>query len=560
MAAGPAQQRRGTVLIRWILLIPHYVVLYFLGIGFSVVQFIGWWGALFTGRLPEFAVSFLSGYMRWTTRVQAYGLLLTDQYPPFSLEDEPGYPVRIELPPPGKLNRLAVLFRVILAIPASLLNSLVAFGAATIVAVIAWVITLITGKLPTPLHQAYTAVLRYTTRVSCYLCLLTAAYPAGLFGDGLAEPAAAAVPAADDLDEVASSDEAPADEVAPGDEAPVAAVASGDEAPVAAVASGDEAPADEVAPGDEAPVAAVASGDEAPVGAAAPGEEALVDVTPPVDEAPTDAEASADAAAPGDEVPVDAAAPGDEVPVDAAAPGDEVPADAAAPVDDTVVDGFAPVDETLVDAFAPIEEAAPADEAPADAEASVDAVTPVDESPIDLAAGQPADWRLLLTRGARQLLGWFIGIGAVIWVAYVLVIALVVAHQGHALSPREAIAKVNAANATLASSLNSYATTVQACTDAGCAERADTQAATDFTTFASTIHGLSMPGSAVADANTVYSDATKVAHDLTEISHLSPTISAAQYASDATTIGIAKDSNQFQSDSDALDALLNHLH
>jgi hypothetical protein len=514
------------------------VVLYFLAIGFTVVEFIGWWGALFTGRLPEFAVSFLSGYMRWTTRVQAYGLLLTDQYPPFSLEDEPGYPVRIELPPPGKLNRLAVLFRVILAIPASLLNSLVAFGAATIVAVIAWVITLITGKLPTPLHQAYTAVLRYATRVSCYLCLLTAAYPAGLFGDGLAEPDAAAVPAADDLDEVASGDEVPADEVA-----------SGDEVPADEVASSDEAPADEVALVDDTPIAAVASGDEAPVGAAAPGEEALVDVTPPVDEAPTDAEASADAAAPGDEVPVDAATP-----------GDEVPADAAAPVDDTVVDGFAPVDATLVDAFAPIDEAAPADEAPADADASVDAVAPVAETPIDLAAGQPADWRLLLTRGARQLLGWFIGVGAVIWVAYVLVIALIVSHQGHALTPREAIAKVNAANATLATSLNSYATTVQACTDAGCAERADTQAATDFTNFANTIHGLSMPGSAVADANMVYSDATKVAHDLTEISRLSPTISAAQYASNATSIGIAKDSNQFQSDSDALDALLNNLH
>jgi hypothetical protein len=459
--------------------------------------------------------------MKWTTRVQAYGLLLTDQYPPFSLEDEPGYPVRIELPPPGKLNRLAVLFRVILAIPASLLNGLVTLGAATIVGVIAWVITLITGKLPASLHQAYTAVLRYTTRVSCYLCLLTAAYPAGLFGDGLAEPDAAAVPPAGDLDEVASSDEAPGD----------------------AVASGDEAPGDEVDSGDEAPADAVASVDEAPVGAAAPGEEALVDVTPPVDEAPADA-----------------AAPGDEVPVDAAAPGGEASADAAAPVDETAVDAFAPVDDTLVDAFDPIDEAAPVDAVPDDAvapgeEAPGDAAAPADEAPADLAA----DWRLLLTRGARQLLGWFIGIGAVIWVAYALVIALIVSHQGHALSPREAVAKVNAANATLASGLNSYATTVQACTDAGCAERADTQAAADFTNFANTIHGLSMPGSAVADANAVYADATTVAHDLTEMSHLSPTISATQYANEATMLGLSQVSNQFQSDSDALDALLNHL-
>ena len=84
-AAEPALQRRATVAFRLILVVPHMFLLFFLGIAALVVAFLGWWGALFTGRLPEFAVSFLSGYMRWTTRVQAYGLLLTDQYPPFRL-------------------------------------------------------------------------------------------------------------------------------------------------------------------------------------------------------------------------------------------------------------------------------------------------------------------------------------------------------------------------------------------------------------------------------------------------------------------------------------------
>src|SRR6202000_2475724 len=98
VVAGPARQQRWTVLIRLIMLIPHFVVLYILAIAAGVVLFIGWWGALFTGRLPEFAVSYLSGYTRWSVRVQAYELLLTDHYPPFSLSDEPDHPGRIAIP------------------------------------------------------------------------------------------------------------------------------------------------------------------------------------------------------------------------------------------------------------------------------------------------------------------------------------------------------------------------------------------------------------------------------------------------------------------------------
>jgi hypothetical protein len=181
--AQAVAQRRVTVLFRVFMLIPHFFVLYFLGIAAVIVSFIGWWAALFTGWLPEFAVSFLSGYVRWYTRVTAYGMLLTDVYPPFSFEDEPGYPVQLAVPARERLNRVAVLFRLILMIPAALLSMLVQYGGLTIVAFIAWLITLITGKMPDTLHAAYTAILRYTTRLNCYLYLLTPAYPGGLFGD-----------------------------------------------------------------------------------------------------------------------------------------------------------------------------------------------------------------------------------------------------------------------------------------------------------------------------------------------------------------------------------------
>jgi hypothetical protein len=181
-AAGPARQQRLTVLFRILLAIPHYFVLYFLGIAAGVVTFIGWWAALFTGLLPDFAVTFTTGYIRWLTRVTAYMMLLTDAYPPFSFEDDPRYPVRLAVAQRDRLNRLAVFFRLILVIPASIVRALAVLGGET-VAFIAWLITLITGQMPASLHQAYTAVLRYSARVDCYLYLLTPTYPGGLFGD-----------------------------------------------------------------------------------------------------------------------------------------------------------------------------------------------------------------------------------------------------------------------------------------------------------------------------------------------------------------------------------------
>ncbi|HEX6524338.1 MAG TPA: DUF4389 domain-containing protein [Streptosporangiaceae bacterium] len=179
--AVPAAQNRASVAFRLLLAIPHFLVLYVLGIAASVVAVLGWLGALVTGRLPGFAATYLSGYTRWYCRVGAYLLLLTDVYPPFSLE-EVSYPVRMEASP-GRLNRLAVLFRLILAIPAAMVSAILVSGVTTVVIFIAWLTALVAGKLPGSSHQAFAAVLRYATRYYGYLYLLTDAYPTGLFGD-----------------------------------------------------------------------------------------------------------------------------------------------------------------------------------------------------------------------------------------------------------------------------------------------------------------------------------------------------------------------------------------
>lgn len=178
---APAPQSRGTVAIRYLLAFPHLIILYALGIAAEVIAFIGWFGALFTGQLPDFAAEFLTGYLRWQTRVYAYLALLTDEYPPFTMADVP-YPVRIAALP-GRLNRLAVLFRLILLIPAGIVATALTYGAFTIVAFVAWLIVLITGRMPDALHQAYAAAWRYYTRFTGYALMLTSAYPGGLFGD-----------------------------------------------------------------------------------------------------------------------------------------------------------------------------------------------------------------------------------------------------------------------------------------------------------------------------------------------------------------------------------------
>jgi len=77
---------RLTTFFRLIMVIPHGIVLWALGIAAAVVAFIAWWAILFLGRYPKWAFILVGGYVRWYTRVSGYYLLLTDKYPPFSIE------------------------------------------------------------------------------------------------------------------------------------------------------------------------------------------------------------------------------------------------------------------------------------------------------------------------------------------------------------------------------------------------------------------------------------------------------------------------------------------
>jgi len=179
--AEPAEQRRLTVLVRLVLAIPQVIVLYVLGIAAEVVALICWFAALFSGRLPDGLAGFQVGYLRWVTRFYAYVFLLTDVYPPFELADAQ-YPVRLRAQP-GPLNRLAVLFRIILVIPASIVATVLTYGLYFPVMFVTWLIVLVAGRMPRPLYEALAATVRYQARVIGYFLMLTARYPGGLFGD-----------------------------------------------------------------------------------------------------------------------------------------------------------------------------------------------------------------------------------------------------------------------------------------------------------------------------------------------------------------------------------------
>ncbi|WP_067699566.1 DUF4389 domain-containing protein [Nocardia jejuensis] len=183
----PQQHTRWTILLRLLLVIPHLIVLWALSIAAFVVVVCGWFGALFTGRLPQWCGDYLRSYLAWAARVHGYTMMLVDDYPPFTLNIAADYPIRMLFPAPTELNRLAVLFRLILAFPIIVLTGWLSSGWA-VVSFVLWLIVLITGRMPQAAFDASAAVLRAEMRTGAYVYMLTPTYLSGIFGDPMALP------------------------------------------------------------------------------------------------------------------------------------------------------------------------------------------------------------------------------------------------------------------------------------------------------------------------------------------------------------------------------------
>jgi hypothetical protein len=160
----------------WLLPIPHWIALFFVLIAAYCVVIVSWFAVLITGKYPEGMFNFVAGAFRWTNRVTAYSYLMTEEYPPFSLGEEPQFPIRTHFQYPPKIARWRPLVQWLAAIPHFVALWFVAIGA-FITFVISWFAILFTRTYPEGLYNFFAGYMRWNTRVLAYYLWMTEEYP-----------------------------------------------------------------------------------------------------------------------------------------------------------------------------------------------------------------------------------------------------------------------------------------------------------------------------------------------------------------------------------------------
>jgi Domain of unknown function (DUF4389) len=203
-------------LVKWVLLIPHLVVLLFLWIAFAVLTVVAWFAILFTARYPRAIFDFNVGVLRWSWRVGFYGYsaLGTDRYPPFTLADVPDYPARLDIAYPERLSRgLALVKWWLLALPHYLVVGFFIGGAGSVawrysetgvvnvggglvglLVFFAGIALLFTARYPAGIFDAVVGMDRWALRVAAYAALMTDVYPPFRLDQGGAEPVPTSLP------------------------------------------------------------------------------------------------------------------------------------------------------------------------------------------------------------------------------------------------------------------------------------------------------------------------------------------------------------------------------
>jgi hypothetical protein len=182
-------------LFKWLLVIPHAIVLILLFCASGLLTVVAFFAILITGRYPRSIFDFNLGVLRWAWRVgfYAYSALGTDRYPPFSLGEEPDYPARLDIAYPERLSRPLVLVKWLLAIPHLLIVAILigsgtwfigesdwfawSGGLLEILVLIAGFALLLTARYPQQLFDLVLGFNRWILRVAAYVGLMTDRYP-----------------------------------------------------------------------------------------------------------------------------------------------------------------------------------------------------------------------------------------------------------------------------------------------------------------------------------------------------------------------------------------------
>ena len=182
-------------LVKWLLAIPHFIVLAFLWLAAALLTIVAFFAILFTGRFPRSIFDFNVGVLRWSWRVAfySYSVLGTDRYPPFTLADV-DYPARLDVPYPEHLSRGLVLVKSwLLAIPHYMVLTVLignwgwtsggdhwatwGLSLNAVLVLIAAVILLFTGRYPRDIFGIVLGINRWALRVAAYVMLMRDEYP-----------------------------------------------------------------------------------------------------------------------------------------------------------------------------------------------------------------------------------------------------------------------------------------------------------------------------------------------------------------------------------------------